>query len=164
MRISFDLDDTLICYADSVPREPTRVPFFLRWWLNEPLRLGTRELIQQLRQRKCEIWIYTSSSRTRRLIRLWLRCYGIAIDGVINQQVYAEYLRRNPVTIPASKNPRSFGIDLHIDDLPGVFVEGEQHGFDVLVVSPENELWVQDVLAKVDAVRDAPLSPLAKSA
>ena len=29
MRISFDLDDTLIYYGDEVPCEPSRIPFFL---------------------------------------------------------------------------------------------------------------------------------------
>ena len=42
MRISFDLDDTLICYQPHVPREP---PPSWAWRLviqDEPLRLGAR--------------------------------------------------------------------------------------------------------------------------
>lgn len=35
--ISFDLDDTLICYQPGTPREPNRVPRLLRPWFREPL-------------------------------------------------------------------------------------------------------------------------------
>lgn len=46
MRISFDLDDTLIC-GEQVPCEPNRIPFFFNPWINEPLRLGSRKLMKQ---------------------------------------------------------------------------------------------------------------------
>ena len=51
MRISFDLDDTIICYQECVPREPP-----LRWYCrlvagDEPLRLGARDLMHSLRAR-----------------------------------------------------------------------------------------------------------------
>ena len=40
MRISFDLDDTLICYEAGVASEP-RLPWYLRLFISdEPLRLG----------------------------------------------------------------------------------------------------------------------------
>jgi len=57
MRISFDLDDTLVCYREDVPQEP-RLGWFLRLFMHdEPLRQGTPELIHQLRQRGWEIWV-----------------------------------------------------------------------------------------------------------
>ena len=40
MRISFDLDDTLICYQSSVPKEKNRIPWLLRRWLTEPFAAG----------------------------------------------------------------------------------------------------------------------------
>ena len=51
MRISFDLDDTLVCYRADVPQEP-RLPWFRRLFADdEPLRQGVPELMRQLRQR-----------------------------------------------------------------------------------------------------------------
>jgi hypothetical protein len=139
-RISFDLDDTLIC-GEHVPSEPNRIPFFFKPWINEPLRLGSCTLMKQLKQYGCEIWIYTSSYRSPCLIRLWLRCYGIHVAGVINQTVHNAYLRRNSGYDRASKNPKAFGIDLHVDDSEGVRLEGKKYGFEVVVISPENRNW-----------------------
>lgn len=51
-----------------------------------------------------------------------------------------------------SKFPLAFGIDLHIDDSEGVRMEGEAHGFRVLVVRPDDERWTLRVL---DAVAHA---------
>jgi hypothetical protein len=42
-----------------------------------------------------------------------------------------------------------FNIDLHVDDLPGVAVEGERHGFEVLVIDPHDEDWTTRVLQTV---------------
>ena len=48
-----------------------------------------------------------------------------------------------------SKNPAAFGISLHVDDSDGVRLEGERHGFRVVVLSPDDEGWVRKVLAAV---------------
>ena len=49
MRISFDLDDTLICYGAEVPNEPP-LPLLLRWLMaDERLRLGSRAPSLELR-------------------------------------------------------------------------------------------------------------------
>lgn len=148
MRVSFDLDDTLICYQDEVPSESARLPL-LRFWLNEPLRLGTRDLIAELKRHGCDVWICTSSCRSPLLVRLWLAIHGVAIGRVITQDVYAAHLRRFPDDRPPSKNPRAFGIDLHIDDSEGVKLEGKRHGFDVLVVTPDDAEWVNHVKSEV---------------
>ncbi|MBD2181116.1 hypothetical protein H6S82_16765 [Planktothrix sp. FACHB-1355] len=149
MRISFDLDDTLICHQGCVQREPNRVPFFLKPWINEPLRLGTRELMQKLKQYGCEVWIYTTSYRSPFYVRLWLFCYGIHVAKVINQATYHAYLRRNPSNSTLSKNPKIFGIDLHVDDSEGVRLEGEKYGFEVVVISPEDRNWTERVLKAI---------------
>jgi hypothetical protein len=149
MRLSFDLDDTLICYQKNVPCERARIPFFLKPWINEPLRLGTRELIAELKQRGWDVCICTSSYRSPWLVRLWFACYGISIGRVITQDTYEAHLRRYPAARFPSKNPRLFGIDLHIDDSDGVRREGEQYGFDVVVVSPDDLAWTQSVLQEV---------------
>src|SRR4051812_12292063 len=103
MRISFDLDDTLICYQDGVPREP------LGWLArrlagDEPLRLGARELLNGLRRRGHEVWVYTTSYRDPWGVWWWLRLHGVRVGRVINQHVHDRHLRR-PGRYPPSKNP-----------------------------------------------------------
>ncbi len=91
MRISFDLDDTLICYQECVQHEPNRVPLLLRF-LFEPLRLGSRRLLRMLIKIGCEVLIYTTSYRSRLWVHIWLFFYGIRVAKVINQHVYDMYL------------------------------------------------------------------------
>jgi FMN phosphatase YigB (HAD superfamily) len=150
MRISFDLDDTLICYRGGVPQEP-RLHWFRRLLVHdEPLRLGAPELIRQLRQRGWEVWIYTTSNRSPAAVRRWLRCHGVRIDGMINQDAHDWHLRRSPQYRPPSKNPAAFEIDLHVDDSDGVRLEGEQHGFQVVVVTSDDRDWTAKVLCAAD--------------
>jgi FMN phosphatase YigB (HAD superfamily) len=150
MRISFDLDDTLICYQASVPQEP-RLSWFLRLFVDdEPLRIGTPELIRQLRQRGWEVWVYTTSNRSSADVRRCLRCHGVRIDGMINQDAHDRHLRRSTQDRPPSKNPAAFGINLHVDDSGGVRMEGDQHGFAVVVVTPDDRDWTAKVLRAVD--------------
>jgi hypothetical protein len=149
MRVSFDLDDTLICYQKGVPCEPSKIPFFLKPWLKEPLRQGTRALIAEMKRRGCDVWICTSSSRSPVMVRVWLAFYGIWVTSVVTQETYAAYLKRFPDSTPPSKNPRAFGVDLHIDDSEGVKREGEHHGFDVLVIAHDDTRWTDRVLQAV---------------
>jgi len=146
MRISFDLDDTLICFQEGVPQEP-RPPWYLRLLVaNEPLRRGTVDLIRELRDRGWEVWVYTTSNRRPSAVRRWLRLYGVRIDGFVNQDIYNAYLRRAQPDRPPSKNPAAFEIDLHVDDSEGVRMEGVQHGFHVVVVTPDDVAWADKVL------------------
>ncbi|MDB6064410.1 MAG: hypothetical protein JWR26_618 [Pedosphaera sp.] len=146
MRISFDIDETLVCRHTDVPNEVGRLPLFLHRRLAEPLRRGTRTLIQQLRQQGWHIWIYTSSARTKFHIWLWLFLYGIRVDGIINEQKHRLELADRRFSRLPSKYPPAFGIDLHVDDSEGVRMEGEEHNFQVAVVRPEDENWTQRVL------------------
>lgn len=156
MRISFDLDDTLICYGEGTRCEP-RLPWPLRWLVHdEPLRLGARGLLRELRRQGCEVWVYTTSDRTPWEVACWLRLHGVRLDGVINQQSHRRANRPGPGYSPPSKNPRRFGIDLHVDDSEGVRAEGERHGFEVLVVDPGDADWAGKVLAAVERVRSRP--------
>jgi len=150
MRISFDLDDTLVCYHAGVPQEP-RLHWFLRLFIHdEPLRQGTPELMRQLRQRGWEVWVYTTSNRSPAAVRRWLRWHGVLLDGMVNQDAHDRHLRRSPQDRPPSKNPAAFGIDLHVDDSDGVRMEGEQHGFQVAVVTPDDRDWTAKVLCAAD--------------
>jgi hypothetical protein len=149
MRISFDVDDTLVC-DPSVPTERV-VPWWRRWWYPELLRRGTRGLMQELLAGGNQLWIYTTSYRPARYLRGWFRSFGVTISGVVNQQRHERVVgRQGP-----SKYPPAFGIDLHVDDSEGVAEEGKRHRFEVVVVAPTDPDWVVRVLEAVQ-VRSGP--------
>ncbi|MBS1227667.1 MAG: hypothetical protein H6R17_944 [Proteobacteria bacterium] len=152
MRVSFDVDDTLVCYGDGARIEASRVPAFIHRWFGEPLRYGTRALVRELRRRKCSVWIYTTSGRTPFYIRCWLLLHGIRVDGVVNSERHRQGLAVHGFSCLPSKFPPAFGIDLHVDDSEGVRMEGDSHGFRVVVVSPDDRFWTRRVL---DAVAHA---------
>jgi hypothetical protein len=144
MRISFDIDDTLVC-GPSVPVEQF-VAWWRRWRYPEPLRVGTRDLMRELICRRCEVWIYTTSYRSPRYLRGWFRSLGIRLGGVVNQDRHERVVgRQGP-----SKYPPAFEIDLHIDDSEGVWEEGRLHHFPMVVVSPEDPAWVLRILEAVE--------------
>ena len=100
MRISFDLDDTLICYQPGVRQEPNRVPWWLRWWVNEPLRLGAVDLMRDLAATGHELWVYTTSYRDPAAVRWWFWWYGVKIRYVVNQSRH-ERFRQQSVKVEA---------------------------------------------------------------
>ena len=155
MRISFDLDDTLICYGKTTPAEPPPQWYRRLFSPKEPLRLGTRSLVYRLRRMKWDVWVYTTSDRSTLMVKRWMWSHGIQIGGVINNQIHTHFLsRRGKLSRRAkfrgpSKNPRAFGIDLHVDDSIGVLLEGEKFGFSVVVIEPDDLAWAEKVLAAV---------------
>jgi len=152
LRVSFDIDDTLVCDS-SVPTEQF-VPLWYRRRYREQVRRGCRDLMLALIARGCRLWIYTTSRRPPRYLYGWFRCMGITLEGVVTQGRHEEIVGyRGP-----SKLPPAFGIGLHIDDSVGVAIEGRIHGFRVVRVEPDNELWTVDVLAAADEMlgRTAP--------
>lgn len=153
LRISFDIDDTLACQALHSDAEPSRLPEFVHRWLGEPLRIGTRSLIRELRRRNCSVWIYTSSGRTPAYIRRWLMLHGIHVDGVVNSVRHKHALTERGLSHAPSKLPSAFDIDLHVDDSEGVQIEGLYHGFRVVVVRPDDQQWAQQVLGAVAQVQ-----------
>jgi hypothetical protein len=103
--------------------------------------------MEELLRRRCEIWIYTTSYRSPRYLRAWFRSFGITLGGVVNQDCHDRIIgRQGP-----SKYPPAFGIDLHVDDSEGVWIEGQKHHFAVVVVSPNDPDWASRVLEAVDA-------------
>ena len=131
------------------------MPNLIHAWLGEPLRQGTRLLFRKLRRRGFSIWIYTTSVRTPFQIRLWLILHGIRVDGVINEERHRTQLAGRKFARMPSKYPPAFGIDLHVDDSEGVKMEGDEHGFRVVVVRPDDEHWERVVLGAMEQVMDA---------
>lgn len=152
MKISFDLDDTLICHQSSIPKEPYKVPWPIRYWQNEPLRLGTIELMNWIRDQGDEIGIYTTSYRTRRYIQSLFYWHKIKLSFTINQYVHDKKFkdRLNKV---ASKMPSVFGIDLHIDDDHVLYKNSFNYGFNILRVDPLDLDWVAKVKSRVCVIK-----------
>jgi hypothetical protein len=84
------------------------------------------------------------------MIRWWLWGHGIRVSGVINQDRHLAQVNARPGGRRPSKNPAAFGIDLHVDDLIGVRLEGERHGFPVVVIDPADLDWTAKVRQAVD--------------
>lgn len=146
-RISFDLDDTLICHhPNALIDERKRKGILNRILPLEDLRLGSTELINQLIQDGWEIWIYTTSSRPPRYVKRTFAAHGLKITAVINHEGHLAKMRERGIPNPPSKHPGVFGIDLHIDDSPGVAEEGRRFGFRVLVIDPIDVDWAEKVL------------------
>lgn len=140
MRISFDVDDTLVC-GPRVPSEQ-HLLWALRWRYRERLRLGTRLLLRTLQERGHTLWIYTTSHRSEWYLGTWFRLLGIRLEGIVNQRRHEKEVgRQGP-----SKYPPAFRIDLHVDDSEGVRMEGDQHRFDVVVVSSDDLNWSNRIL------------------
>jgi hypothetical protein len=152
MCISFDIDETLIVFSRGMPVEAGILPGALQRQLIWPLRLGTRALMRELRQQGHRIWIYTSSGRSPFQIRLWLLFHGIAVDGVVNEELHRRALSKRRFDRLPSKYPPAFGIQLHVDDSEGVRMEGLEHGFRVVVVAPEDLHWTRKVLAAISGL------------
>jgi hypothetical protein len=115
-RISFDVDETLVCRGVLGYIERGLLPRFIHMWLCEPLRARTRSLTRELKQRGWSVWVYTSSMRTPFQVRFWLFLHGITIDGVINDDRHRRELSVRRFSRLPSKYPPAFGIDLHVDD------------------------------------------------
>ena len=140
MRIAFDLDDTLIPSVRAFPTEwpPRRL---LGWFFcRVPVRLRTTRLLRTLTNQGHDLWIYTTSLRGRFLIRQLVNISGVDIGGTINGDDHAK-----AVTNGCSKYPPAFGIDVLVDDSPGVALEGQRHGFRVIQISPDDDQWAERV-------------------
>ena len=144
MRIAFDLDNTLIRGAHPFALEMPKRRFWARLLGKESLRAGIAELAAYCQRQGWEVWVYTTSYRSAGYIRRLFWLHGIGLAGVVNQ---ARHMRE--VRVRSTKYPPQFGIDLLVDDAPGVGLEGTRYGFEVLVISPEDTEWVARVKARL---------------
>jgi hypothetical protein len=142
MTISFDLDDTLI---PGTKRFETEKQTIIHRLLGlETIRLGTVKLFRELRNNGHRIYIYTTSFRSTAKIKLTFYSYGIPVDTAINQQRHDRQLGENKSR--TSKFPPAFNIDVHVDDSPGLRIEGERFNFKTIIVDEHDENWAQTIL------------------
>jgi len=145
MRVSFDLDDTLIPSSKRFPLEPK--PLISKLFKHESLRLGTKDLLHKINQRGHKIIIYTTSYRSKIYIKFLFRIYGIKIEQIINQIDNLDKQAKQSTQF--SKNPKLFNIDLHIDDLQGVKMESNLNRSEVLIIEDSNSLNVKKLIEKI---------------
>jgi hypothetical protein len=144
MRISFDLDETIISDWEVEPD--------LRGFRGnkERLRKGTVELFEWIRKQNHEIWIYTNSYRGWKALESWFQHCGIPVDGVINQIVHDEKRNEQDKNCKLEKNPKWFGIDMHFDDLDEL---AEQEG--IYKIDPLDSSWTDKVKQYIDDKTDS---------
>jgi hypothetical protein len=140
MRISFDLDDTLILKKEQFQKDKKR-----KLINGEYLRVGAIELLRNL-NKEHEIIIYTTSYRSPLITKLafWLK--NIKITQVINNSLHLKKISNYNFGVIPSKYPPQFDIDIHVDDSLGVFEEGKKFGFKVIHVNPEESEWSNNIL------------------
>lgn len=145
MRISFDLDETLIIADPTRPREEGRSK--LRGtFIKEHLRRGIKDLAGQLIKEDWAICVYTTSERSERYIRRLFAAYGIKLEKVINAAVHARVVQSRFRDAMPSKVPSRFGIDLHVDDDLSVKQNGVHHGFNVCLLESTDLDWTNKVI------------------
>jgi phosphoserine phosphatase len=137
MRISFDLDETIISRNIDWEVEPILKGFRGD---EERLRKGTVELFKWIREQNHEIWIYTNSYRGRKALESWFQNCGIPVDGVINQFAHEQKRNEQDKQCRLEKNPKLFGIDLHFDDSSDL---AEQEG--VYKIDATDPFWTDTV-------------------
>jgi len=142
MTISFDLDDTLIPGAKTFETE--RQTVLQRLLGLEEIRLGTIELFRELRSRGHSINIYTTSFRSTSKIKLMFYLYGVPIDKVVNQKRHDDELKENRGR--SSKFPPAFGFEVHVDDSPGLRIEGEKYNFKTIIIEENDKDWKRTVI------------------
>lgn len=151
MKISFDLDDTLIPSDDNC--FPTERRNYLQRMLGvEKLRLYTSELFRHLQSEGHEVGVYTTSYRSR--LKLWLHLfsYGITPDFIITEKENRKKLKKRQLS--CSKYPPVFGIDLHVDDSLGVEREGKKYSFQTILVNKEDFDWREKIKRRVRTIKE----------
>ena len=66
---------------------------------------------------------------------------------MINQQCHDETLKEHKTR--CSKFPPAFGIDIHVDDSPGVEMEANKFNFKTVIIGESDLNWTEKVLKSV---------------
>ena len=152
MKISFDLDDTLILTnKDAIYENPVKCIRALLY--KEKLRKGIIVLCEELKYLGFEICVYTTSERSVGYIKNLFGIYGIKLSNVINQKVHKKIAQGTRKEVMPSKVPSKFGINLHIDDDISVKQNGTQFGFNVLIISRDDNDWCLKVLNEAKRIK-----------
>ena len=142
MKISFDLDSTLIPAGNEFSVEKAGV---LHKFIGvEPIRKGTIKLFKEIKSLGHELGIYTTSYRKASKVKFNFFIYGLTLDFFINEKQNRNKLKIHQ--IQASKYPPAFNIDIHIDDLKGVGLEGNKYSFESIIIDPNDINWNKKVL------------------
>ncbi|WP_211323866.1 hypothetical protein [Chitinophaga dinghuensis] len=100
-----------------------------------------------LRQNDYNVCVYTTSYRSPFYVRKLFFSYGITIDRVINKRIHDKVLGARGGQI--SKYPPAFDIDIHVDDAPGVGIEGERHHFNTIIIAENDPDWEATILNRL---------------
>ncbi len=152
MRVSFDLDEVLFVSPETHRTEPP-LPFPLNRIFRERLRLGTPELIRSLQGSGCDVWIYTSSSRSERYIRSLFRLYGVRLDGIVNAQRHKREVQRDRKEPLPQKLPNRYRISLHVDDEAVICAWGREYGFNTYLLNAQDDEWKDKIFRTVETIR-----------
>lgn len=152
MRVSFDLDEVLFVLPHTHKTEKKLI-FPLNIIFKERLRLGTKELIHNLQELGFEVWVYTSSFRSIRYIKLLFLCYGIRFDGIVNGQRHLDEVQGKRKDRLPSKLPSRYRISLHIDDEEIIVTCGKQYGFNVYQLNAPDDEWQEKIMTRVYEIK-----------
>jgi hypothetical protein len=149
MKISFDLDDLLICGMKKFETEPASL--FHKLFSAENLRIGTVKLFKELEAQGHQVFIYTTSFRSPFRIWLTFKMHGLTLNGIYNKTIHDRII--SGLNFSCSKFPPMFGIEVHIDDSEGVRMEGEKYNFRTIIISENDTVWTEKVLKELQAFR-----------
>ena len=152
MRVSFDLDEVLFVSPKTHKTEP-ELPFPLKNFFRERLRLGTPELINSLQKMGYEVWVYTSSFRSERYIRQLFRLYGIRFDGIVNGTRHLQEVQGKNKSILPQKLPNRYRISLHIDDEEVICSAAGQYGFRAYQLNAQDDDWKEKIIKRAEEIR-----------
>ncbi len=152
MRVSFDLDEVLFVRPETHKTEPP-LKFPFNKIFKERLRLGTPELINTLQDMGYDVWVYTSSFRTEKYIKMLFFFYGIRFDGIVNGTRHLKEVQRDNATILPQKLPNRYRISLHIDDESVVCNLGRQYGYNVYQLEAQDDDWKEKIIERAGEIR-----------
>ena len=152
MRISFDLDEVLFVDPRRYSIEP--VPGRLHgMFFKERLRKGTVKLIHELQKRGFEVWIYTSSFRSERYLKLLFDAYGIQFNGIVNAERHNKEVQQGRSQRLPQKMPSHYQISLHIDDEENIIKSAPSFGFRAFRIYEPDDEWVDKVIDEAERIR-----------
>jgi hypothetical protein len=142
MKISFDIDDTIIPgNKNEFPTENRNL--FQKIFKVEKIRKGSVNLIKELKEEGNEVGVYTTSYRSKCQIKFQFLTYGIGLNLIINEKLNKRELKTR--NINSSKYPPAFDIDIHTDDSKGVELEGEKLNFKTIYIENGSNGWIEKI-------------------